>query len=260
MPRYLTPSKIGLLALISLYTDSIVPSAAIIPVLSFIVSHLLPVEPPGADKTASPSRNFTVTIDSLQKATITLASGIPGRTIWDLLLKKLWEINSFDTLHLFFDNLPSLLDKTGEGPPKSIDDGRAANTKPILLSRVSPLGAYVRRAELEFTRLQFHDGNILWKSFVRYRAPTLHLWRKRNPTAGTTSFDSNLLEDRLSLDSRLADLVYGDISHDTRKEASFGTDEVEKLLEYQVEQMQSMPNITMCFRKCHAHLCCRDGE
>ena len=244
MSRYLTPSKIGLLALVSLYSDCIVPSAATIPILSFLVSHLLPIEPLDEDKTTAPYRNFTITIDSFQKATIKLASGIPGRTIWDLLLKKIWEISSFDGLHFFFDTLFLLLDQTGEGPRKTLDDGRVANSKPILLSRVSPLGVFVRRAQLEFTRLQFHDGIILWKSFVQYRAPTLHLWRKRNPTAGMTSFDSNLQEHRLSLNSRLADLVYGDISDNTRKEASVSTDEVEKLLEYQVEQMQSTLNTT----------------
>lgn len=247
MSRYLTPSKIGLLALVSLYTGSIVPSAAIIPVLSFLVSHLLPVELLDADKPVSPYRNFTITIDSFQKATITLPSGIPGRTIWDLLLKKLWEINSFDALHFFFDTLSLLLEKTGDERRLAIHDGRAANPNLVLLSRASPLGAFVRRAQLEFTRLQFHDATILWKSFIQYRAPTLHLWRKRNPAVGMTSFDSNLPGGHLSLDSPLAELVYGDIADDTRKAASVSTEEVEKLLEYQVEQMQSTQDVDSRF-------------
>lgn len=240
MSRYLTPSKVGLLALISLYTDSVVPSIATIPVLSFVVSHLLPIESLGAeDRGLSLHRDFTITIDCFREATIILASGIPGRTIWDLLLKKLWEISSFDALHCFFDTLSFLLEKTVEELQNNYED-RAANSKPVLLSRVSPLGAFVRRAQLEFTRLQFHDGIILWKNFVNYRSSTLLLWKRRNPAAGKSSFDSNLHEYRLEMDSRLTELVYYNIADDSRREPSVSTDDVEKLLEYQVDKMQSM--------------------
>lgn len=241
MSPYLTPSKVSLLALISLYADSVVPSTATIPVLSFLVSHLLPIEPLGiGDEVVSPNGDFTITVDSFRMATIILASGIPGRTIWDLLLKKLWEINSFDALHCFFDTLPFLLEKTVE-ESQNADEDRVANSKSILLSRVSPLGAFVRRAQLEFTRLQFQDGILLWKNFVSYRASTLLLWKRRNPATGRSSFDSNLNENRRGLDGRLTELVYGDITADVRKESIVSTDDVEKLLEYQVEQMQSMP-------------------
>lgn len=241
MSRYLTPSKVGLLVLVSLYTDSVVPSTATIPVLSFLTSHLLPIESRSTgDEVESPRGDLTFTVDRFRKATIVLASAIPGRTIWDLLLKKLWEINSFDALHCFFDRLPFLLEKTIE-ESQIVDEDRVASSKPILLSRVSPLGVFVRRAQLEFTRLQFHDGISLWKNFVSYRASTLLLWKRRNPTAGSSSFDSNLHEDRLAMDSRLAGLVYGDITDDIRKEPSISSDDVEKLLEYQIEQMQSMP-------------------
>ena len=247
MSRYLTPSKIGLLALISLYTDSVVPSTATISVLSFLVSHLLPAEPPGAgDEVISPHCELTIALDSFREATIILASGIPGRTIWDLLLKKLWEINSFDALHCFFDTLPFFLEKTIEESQNAVED-KAANSKPILLSRVSPLGAFIRRAQLEFTRLQFYDGILLWKNFVSYRASTLHWWKRRNPAVGSSSFDSNLLEHSLELGGRLAELAYGDITDNARKEQMVSTDDVKKLLEYQVEQMQSTPEHLFLF-------------
>jgi anaphase-promoting complex subunit 5 len=238
MSRYLTPSKIGLLALISLYSDSVVPSAAAIPILSFIVSHLLPVEfLSSRDDATLVGQSFIIAIDGFQKATITHASGIPGRTVWDLLLKKLWEINSFDCLHVFFDALSSLFEKqVNDGHP----DVPTASPKRILLSRASPLGVFVRRAQLEFTRLQFHDGITLWKSFIAYRDPTLVLWKKRNPTAGKTSFDTNLQEGHYVFDDRLRELIYGSSSADRGVEASVSTDDVEKLLEYQIARMQSM--------------------
>lgn len=258
MSRYLTPSKIGLLALISLYSDSVVPSAAAVPVLSFLISHILPAELSlSKNDSATSPRSSVLSIDAFQKATITHASGIPGRTVWDLLLKKLWEINSVDALHVFFDNLSSLLEK----PRAQLigEDGKQVDPKRITLSRGSPLGAFIRRAQLEFTRLQFHDGVMLWKSFVTYRGPTLSLWKRRNPTAGRLSFDSNL-EDLHNFDNRLLKLVYSDVMSETCKEASVSIDDMEKLLEYQVDQLQSMCESCIGLRKMSSDLNNRNGE
>lgn len=241
MSRYLTPSKIGLLALISLYTESIVPSAATIPVLSFLVFHILLVNPRLSPAESSfRQRELVMTIGALQKATISHGSGIPGRTLWDLLLDKMWKINSFDALHVFFDNLDMLLQKSLEEQQSMSENAIETNPNRLLLSRASPAGSFVRRAQIEFTRLQFHDGVTLWKSFIAYRAPTLPQWKKRNPAAGGISFDSNLQEDLLSLGDPLTNHVYGECDEDARRAASVSTQDIEKLLEYQKEQMQSM--------------------
>ena len=237
MSRYLTPSKIGLLALISLYAESAVPSVATIPILSFLVFHVLPANSAASQKGSSLQlRYITLAIEEFQKATISHVSGIPGRTIWDLLLNKLWELNSFDALHLFFDTLSSLLQKI---PDEQQQDGVVSTTKPMRLSRASPLGLFVRRTRLEFTRLQFHDGVSLWRNFVVYRAPTLPQWRKRNQSAGHISFDTNLQEEQLDLTDRLTNVVYGEIARRAEHDASISTEDVEKLLEYQIDQMQS---------------------
>ena len=246
MSRYLTPSKISLLALISLYADSVIPATATIPVLSFIVFHLLPVEYLSSrDDTDLSGQQFVITIESFQRTTITHPSGIPGRTVWDLLLKRLWEIDSFDALHVFFDALSSLLEKTPNDEHPDVPESRVANSKRMLLSRGSPLGVFVRRSQLEFTRLQFHDGNTLWKSFILYRDPTFVLWRKRNPTAGKMSFDTNFRGSQSNVDDRLREIVYGG-SLDLRGDASVSTDDIEKLLEYQIARMQSLaaPSLT----------------
>ena len=241
MSRYLTSSKIGLLALISLYCDSVVPSTATIPILSFLVCHLLPASVvTSAKESSSATRNLGISIEDFQKSTIILVSGIPGRTVWDLLLKKLWEINSLDALNVFFDGLSLLLEKTPEQQERDAEEGIMPESHRVLLSRVAPLGAFVRRAQLEFTRLQIHDSIMLWKSFVDYREPTLPLWRKRNPSAGKKTFDTNLEDYHLHLGDRLTEIAYGDLDDSNRKEALISTDDVEKLLEYQVDQMQSM--------------------
>ena len=237
MSRYLTPSKLGLLALISLYTDSVIPSAATIPILSFLVSYLLPVDasaPRNAPREAN--RTFTISIDVLQQVTITHSSAIPGRTVWDLLLNKLWEINSLDALHHFFDNLSLMLEKAHE--EQTTEDLVSPNPTCIFLARSSPLGAFIRRCQLEFTRLQFHDGVSLWKKFIAYRNPTLALWRRRHPGI-SASIDINLLENHVTAEESVRSVVYGDFYGRTRQDGNISTEDAEKLLEYQVDPMQS---------------------
>ena len=237
MSRYLTPSKIGLLALTSLYTESLVPSAATIPILSFLISHLLPISSHTSTEISSESsRNLSIPIDSLQQNTITHPSVIPGRTLWDLLLNKLWEIDSFDALHFFFDSLSQILDKSSEGG--DTDGLDTPKPRQLLLSRSSPLGTFVRRSQLEFTRLQFHDGVTLWKSLVAYRSPTFAVWRRRHPGSGA-SIDINLHEGTNASEKRIKDLIYGDLHQVSLNDGSTSTEDVEKLLEYQVDQMQS---------------------
>lgn len=240
MSRYLTPSKIGLLALISLYTESVIPSPATVPILSFLVSHLLPsIFIPSRSEAEAQPRSVPLAIGDIQRTTIVHASGIPGRNVWDLLLHKLWKIDSINALHLFFDNLVLLLQKSPEIEQDANEDRVDPNPNRMLLSRVSPLGSFVRRAQVEFTRLPFHDGVALWKAFVSYRAPTLMQWKKRNPSAGDTSFDSNLLEDDLAGANPLVTVIYGDLKQGSRHEGSTSTEDVERLLEFQVGHMQS---------------------
>jgi len=240
MSRYLTPSKIGLLALTSLYTESVIPSAATVPILSYLVSHILPVTSnTSRTETKSSLHDSTLTIDDFQRATISHISGIPGRTVWDLLLHKLWKVDSFDALHVFFDTLSLLLQKKSEEQQSQAEHGVDPNPNRILLSRTSPLGSFVRRTQLEFTRLPFHDGITLWKAFVTYRASTLLQWKKRNPAAGNTSFDSNLGDDNLALGGPLTALVYGECEIHPNLQASISTEDVERLLDHQVDHMQS---------------------
>ena len=178
MAKYLTCGKIALLALVSLYVESRFPNKAILPVLSFVIQHLVP-----------PKDNpiFVVTIEQLKEATINQPSAIPGRTVFDLLLKKLWEINSYDALHTFITSLQELLASPKDTAKLVRVDGQRS-----YLARNSILGCFVRRSSLEFTRLQFHDSLLLWQSFIKYRQPTLSSWKKRNPGAGVLSYDSML--------------------------------------------------------------------
>jgi anaphase-promoting complex subunit 5 len=230
MARYLTPSKVGLLALISVYIDGVVPTAATVPVLSFLITQLIPIDKPSS-KVAEGS---TLSIEDFQNKLINLTSGVPGRTIWDWLLKKLWELDSLDALHAFFDFLPDFLAKTREELLQDKENGIAQDNEQIRLSRTSPLGTFVRRAQVEFLRLQFDDAIILWKSFVEFREPTRSLWKRRNPAIAKTGFDSNLTPE-----GDVYNLLYGDILDNSFKSADVSSDDLEILLEFQIDKIQS---------------------
>jgi anaphase-promoting complex subunit 5 len=202
------------------------------------------------------------------------ASAMPGRSLWDLLLKRLWDIDSLDALHIFFERLSHLLAKSRENARKDSEMGiPPTSPEMIVLSRASPLGTFVLQSQLEFTRLKFHDALELWKSFVAYRHVTLPYWKKRNPRADSWNFDTVLQmdfgkqrddslessviqrdlgrDDSLRFDTafqrdrgddsieRLTGIVYGDIFRPEGAPGLVSTDDMQKLLEFQIEQMQS---------------------
>jgi anaphase-promoting complex subunit 5 len=247
MPRFLTPAKIGLLALIELYTCAIVPTSATIPVLSFIIDQLLPLKPASGTPTATEPLPFLLTIKSFETilAAHPSASGVPGRTLWDYFLKKLWEIDSLDALHTFFEESLNLLVKARDEIKK---DGEIGIPPPaedmIVLSRTSPFGSFVRRSKLEFDRLRFSDSVSLWTSFVRWRQETAAYWARRNGGLRRWAGDKALREGEtewgVEATEMFESIAYRGSLEDEKVEGSISTDDVEKLLEFQVDQMQSM--------------------
>ena len=232
MIRYLTPSKIGLLVLIALYTEAMVPDDAIIPILTFITSRLIPQSVSVTD-TSNDSTSPSLLISDFEKVTRGFETTIPGRTLHDAFLRRIWAISSLHALHNFFRNLSRILTKPRpqlllEPPP---DDK-------ILISRVSPLGVFVRRAQLEFVRLQFDDSVKLWISFIKFREASEPLWRKKRPSIGVFGLDSNLADLDLGPDSDLLHVVYPTFNHGREYEPELSTEEMEKLLDFQLEKLQ----------------------
>ncbi|KAL4997598.1 anaphase-promoting complex subunit Apc5 [Aspergillus recurvatus] len=239
MSRYLTPSKVALLSLISIYTEGVVPNSSAIHVLSFVVAYLSPLGVGDAPSSSdSWSAQYSVSIEDLEKALKAHPSSIPGRSIWDLFLRKIWSIDSCDALELFFTEISTTLAKTREERIRERDAGLAPESGCMRLDRCSPLGAFVRRAQLEFTRLQFHDSVKLWKGFVKYRLPTYRAWARRNPSDEQASVDINLLELGLDTSSHLAQVAYGSIEGDEEDDCYVSTKEVERLLEFQIGELQ----------------------
>ncbi|KAK6856944.1 anaphase-promoting complex subunit 5-domain-containing protein [Apiospora arundinis] len=256
MSRFLTPAKIGLLALIELYVDKAVPTSSIVEVLSFITSHLIdrdissgPANGQGHWEKAERTVSLVISIADFEKVLSphTAASGMPGRSLWYVFLDKLWKINSLDALHEFFERRSDLLVKTKEDLRRDTELGvTPPGPEVILLSRNSPFGAFIRRAQLEFTRLRFHDALELWKDFVKYRQTTAAFYRKKTPSFQRLSFDNVLLEGELTWGGSVeavASVAYGDMLRDDPSSTlPVSTDDIEKLLEFQIEQMQKYGN------------------
>ena len=236
MSRYLTPAKVGLLALISTYARGVVPTSVTIHVLSFLVQHVITLH--GKDPNPAASKP-TLTIHEFQKELYELSSGVPGRTVWDLLLKRFWEVDSFDALQHFFDQLSGLLAKTREQLLRDQANGVTDKPGRMRLSRSSPLGIFVRRALVEFTRLQLDDGVALWKSFAAYRESTRSAWRRRNPGAPKAGFDVNL---PFGSDAKLYKILYNDALRGSN-DLLTSSDDFDTLLEFQIERMQSMSGL-----------------
>ncbi|KIN07687.1 hypothetical protein OIDMADRAFT_99747 [Oidiodendron maius Zn] len=150
-----------------------------------------------------------------------------------------------DALHAFFEESSNLLTKARDEIKK---DGEIGIPPPspdmILLSRTSPFGSFVRRAKIEFDRLQFSDSVSLWTSFVRWRQDTAGSWAKRNSGLRRWAGDKALSEGEVQWGVEATEMFetinYHGVLEGENVEGSLSTDDVEKLLEFQVDQMQSI--------------------
>lgn len=256
MSRYLNPAKIGLLALIELYIGRAVPASATVDILSFIISHILDNGHSGSSsgsdtrwKRAESTVSLVVAVAEFEKvlSPLTTVSGMPGRGLWHAFLEKLWRIDSLDALHEFFGRCSDMLARTKEEEKRDTEAGVAPpDPEAILLSRNSPFGAFVRRSQLEFTRLRFHDAFELWKDFVRYRQTTAAYYRKKTPSFQRLSFDNVLLSGEHEWGHSVEDVASvaysGMLRGDPIATLPVSTDDIEKLLEFQIEQMQKYGN------------------
>jgi anaphase-promoting complex subunit 5 len=245
MIRYLTPSKIGILVLIVLYSDAVVPDDAIIPVLSFITSRLINQPVSESDSSSQPA-SPTLSISDFEELTKNFKSPLPGRTLYDTFLQYLWGIDSLHALHDFFRDLSETLTKNRA---QLLQEGEASKPPKakIPLSRVSPLGVFVRRSQLEFVRLQF-DGSVkLWVAFTKFREASEPYWKKRRPSAGAYTLDSNLADLNLNHESPLVNIVYPNLNDGSQYEPELSTEEMERILDFQLEKLQrKLSDCTPC--------------
>lgn len=152
---------------------------------------------------------FHTDLARIRDLTVNEPSTVVGRTIFDLLLMELWYISSCDALASFFSDARHYLQDSRKPTSSWTRFGRG---KRRLLTQSSILGSFIRRAHLEYQKLQFHESHSLWCAFVRFREPTLSLWRKRKLGAWPTCFDANLKEFGIyDVNQDLVRRVYGSI-------------------------------------------------
>lgn len=248
MFRYLTPAKIGLLALIQLYVQDCVSAEATVPVLDFLTFHLLNDEHK-REITSSAGRwreldktvQILTSINAFEQVLGALAAvdGLPGRRLWDQFLDKVWGINSLHTLYEFFDGVLQLLALSKDDLRELEERGEDLPTG-IRLHHNSCLGLFVRRAHHEFSRLPFHDTTALWKALIKYRDSTKEYYQRRNPQHGRFSFDHVLLEGQHDWGENtdtLGKKLYGDVKHDSTLAVS--VEDIEGVLEFQIGRLQS---------------------
>jgi anaphase-promoting complex subunit 5 len=145
---------------------------------------------------------------------------------------------------VFFARRSNLLAKSREELKK---DGEMGIPPPsedmIILSRTSPFGSFVRRSKVEFERLRFGDALALWTAFKKWRHDSKTYWSRRNGALGRWVGDSALADGEeewgMEATEMLELVAYGGLSLEDTDEGCVSSDDVEKLLEFQVEQMQS---------------------
>jgi|SRR5579871_1878521 len=241
MTRYLTPSKICLLVLTCLYCDDFAAHDATIPVLSFIVSSVNQSAANTASKHKFKSSiSVTASIEDFEHLLTQQQSKVTGRTLWDFLIHRLWSLDCLHALHQFFAELSRYIANDQEGPHAAAADDDAESTNRVLLSPVSPLGIFIRKAQLEFTRLQFHDSVALWTALVRFRAPTETAWKRRHLITSLNVPDINLHSLSNDMNEVFSQILYGSLSDIPSDEGFLSTEDIERVLEFQLSRLQSM--------------------
>ncbi len=245
MSRYLTPSKIGLLALTFLYSEDVVPTSEATAILSFLISHILP-DASHPSSVPAVETSHVIPISTFETTLSAHGSAIPGRTVWDLFLKKIWSFNCADALELFLSNTPSLLAKSREQILRERETGEEFGEHRGRILRTSPLGAFIRRAHLEYTRLQFHGAGSLWQAFIAYRLPTRQAYEKKNHSDGRSSLDANFSDLEIDSSHPIAQILYSRLAAENDEDTGSSTYDVERLIEFQVSELQRMSVIRVC--------------
>ncbi|KIW14149.1 hypothetical protein PV08_06930 [Exophiala spinifera] len=244
MGRYLTPAKITLLVVAYLYTeDDVVPHDAATNVLRFLLKNVLPADKASGATLSSEGLEASLPISAFESTLACHDSARPGRTLYDLLLKYLWAIDCAHALDAFITNLPCLLAKTRDQILR--DREREPSEEPEetngRILGTSPLGAFIRRCHLEYVRLQFQDSIALWQDFISYRLPTRQAFEKKHPAESTSSLDANLSGMHIDSTHPIARIMYARLAEEEPpRDGVFSTYDVEKLMEFQVAEMQRL--------------------
>lgn len=187
MARFLTPARISTLILIELYSKAdfwTYSPATSTTFLEIIAEQCLSTRVDGigldAQRVSLQDEHVLNFADRLSR----LDSYFPGRSWQSVFLRALWEVTSLDEMHNVFERCSLLLVPVSSTDPPGVDQPKAAG-----ITRASPIGQFVRRCNVEFTRLQYADSMALWKAFVAYREPSRDPWTQHYPDAAKALAD-----------------------------------------------------------------------
>ena len=240
MTRYLTPSKIAVLCVICLQIEGSVTTSSLGHVYAFLLQHVVPDNAKGAIQSAATVDDDVIPLSKLEKTLIAHPSAVVGRTLWDLFLKRLWTLDSLAALDVFVTNFSSCLSRSRETIQREAAVAPEHRTPHGTIARTSPLGAFIRRCYLEYSRLQFQDTVQLWQDLVAYRGPSHQHYEKRNASEGRHSLDVNLSSLGIGADHPLTQIAYGTLDSDDGIKTNLSGFDVERLLEFQVSELQRL--------------------
>ena len=193
MSQHVVPSKVAYISLVVLYLEDAVPVDSSIFFLAYVISPILAPTLSASVSSHNPEKFLSPTLETFHDDLFTHASSIPGRNLWDLLLEKLWKINSLDAFHDLFHTLGNQIRRSRDQRLEDRVSAVPSSDALVLLSRRSPISLFLRRMFLEFDRLHLRDVVDLWRAFLKFRQPTMITWRRRNPYPQIANFDANLL-------------------------------------------------------------------
>jgi len=223
MARFLIPSKIALLVLAELYISVDLASKPRLDLLKFIASRI--VVKSDLDRASLHERYSLSSADDVSQFETVLSAEptfVPGRTVYDLFLARLWDLEGPDALFALFQRMEELMN-----PPLVTEQ----HTETPRISRASPLGQFIRRCCVEFTRLQFSDTNALWHAFCDFRNSSYADWAPRNAEKAQALQDAQLswAASELSLDAKAS-----------AEQMQTSTEDTSLLLTFSIHQLQKL--------------------
>jgi anaphase-promoting complex subunit 5 len=173
MARYLTPAKICTLIVVETYLQSRGAPESDAKLLELIMRQLHPnVNHQDATGLSEDASLFAVLL-------VHVPSNFPGRTHYDDFVHTAWTTADLDQLHHLFDRMYAIL---------APDDPEERKVTPA-----SPIGHFIRRCNVEWTRLRFADSLALLNAYKAYLQPMWEAWARTQPEAANmyASKDSN---------------------------------------------------------------------
>ena len=163
MARYLTPAKICTLIVVESYLHDRENPDSDAKLLDLIIRQLHPASDhssiPGPPEDAS---TFAAPL-------VSVPSNFPGRTHYDDFVHSAWTNADLDQLHHLFDRLYTIL------MPEVAEEKK--------VTPASPIGHFIRRCNVEWTRLRFADSLALLNAYKSYIASTWESWTRTQPEA-----------------------------------------------------------------------------